>query len=85
MMLRRAIAATLVLLAVAAAPAAAQFTPGAAGGGDAFYPSGGNGGYDVKNYAVKLDYEPRNEQLAGDVTITARATAGSRPRTARMW
>ncbi len=74
MMLRRAIAATLVLLAVAAAPAAAQFTPGAAGGGDAFYPSGGNGGYDVTNYAVKLDYEPRNEQLAGDVTITARAT-----------
>jgi aminopeptidase N len=74
MILRRAIAAALVMLAVAAAPAAAQFTPGAAGGGDPFYPSAGNGGYDVKNYAVKLDYEPQNEQLAGDVTITARAT-----------
>jgi aminopeptidase N len=74
MIVRRSLAAALVLLAVAAAPAAAQFTPGAAGGGDAFYPSGGNGGYDVKNYAVKLDYEPQNEQLAGDVTITARAT-----------
>ena len=23
---------------------------------------------------MKLDYEPQNEQLAGDVTITARAT-----------
>ena len=28
----------------------------------------------MRNYALKLDYEPQNEQLAGDVTITARAT-----------
>jgi aminopeptidase N len=74
MILRRALAAALTLLVVAAAPAAAQFTPGAAGGGDPFYPNAGNGGYDVKNYDVKLDYAPQNEQLAGDVTITARAT-----------
>ena len=74
MILRRALAAALFLLAVAAAPAAAQFTPGAAGGGDPFYPNAGNGGYDVKKYDVKLDYAPQNEQLAGDVTITARAT-----------
>jgi aminopeptidase N len=74
MILRRALAAALTLLAVAAAPAAAQFTPGAAGGGDPFYPSAGNGGYDVKSYDVKLNYEPQNEQLAGDVTIAARAT-----------
>jgi len=73
MILRRALAAALVLLAVAAAPAAAQFTPGAAGGGDPFFPSAGNGGYDVKSYNVKLDYQPQNEQLAGDVTITAHA------------
>jgi aminopeptidase N len=74
MNLRQAFAAALVLLAVAATPAAAQFTPGAAGGGDPFYPSAGNGGYDVKSYTVKLDYEPQNEQLAGDVTIAARTT-----------
>jgi aminopeptidase N len=74
MTLRRAVAAALVLLAVAAAPAGAQFTPGAAGGGDPFFPSAGNGGYDVKSYDVKLDYQPQNEQLAGDVTIGARAT-----------
>src|SRR3954471_21805540 len=74
MILRPAVAAALVLLAVAAAPAAAQFTPGAAGGGDPFYPSAGNGGDDVSNYGVKLNYEPQNEQLAGDVTIAARAT-----------
>jgi aminopeptidase N len=59
---------------VSAAPAAADFTPGAAGGGDPFYPQAGNGGYDVQSYSVKLDYEPQNEQLAGDVTISARAT-----------
>ena len=67
-------AAVIVLFAVLAAPAAAQFTPGAAGGGDPFFPSAGNGGYDVKNYAVKIDYEPQNEQLDGDITISARAT-----------
>jgi aminopeptidase N len=70
------VAAVIVVSAVLAAPAAAQFTPGAAGGGDPFFPSAGNGGYDVQNYAVKIDYEPRNEQLDGDVTITARATQG---------
>ena len=54
-MVLRSLCAALVLLAVTAAPAAAQFTPGAAGGGDPFYPSGGNGGYEAKNYTVKLD------------------------------
>jgi aminopeptidase N len=74
MILRRALVAALFLFAVAVAPAAAQFTPGAAGGGDPFYPSAGNGGYDVRNYDVQLNYQPQNEQLAGDVTIAARAT-----------
>ena len=73
-MVLRSLSAALVLLVVSAPPAAAQFTPGAPGGGDPFYPSAGNGGYDVRNYSVKLDYEPQNEQLAGDVTIDARAT-----------
>ena len=45
MTLRRALAAALVLFAISAAPAAAQFTPGAAGGGDPFFPSAGNGYY----------------------------------------
>jgi aminopeptidase N len=66
--------AVAFLLAVVASPAWADFSPGAAGGGDPFFPSAGNGGYDVKSYDVKLDYEPQNEQLAGDVTISARAT-----------
>ena len=28
----------------------------------------------MTHYSLKLDYEPQNEQLDGDVTITARAT-----------
>jgi hypothetical protein len=73
-MLLRSLWAALVLFAVAAAPAAADFTPGADGAGDPFYPNAGNGGYDVSHYSLKLDYEPQNEQLAGDVSISARAT-----------
>jgi aminopeptidase N len=73
-MVLRAVSAAAVLLAVSAAPAAADFTPGADGAGDPFYPQAGNGGYDVRSYSLKLDYEPQNEQLDGDVTITARAT-----------
>jgi aminopeptidase N len=67
-------AAAVLVLVLFAAPAQADFTPGAAGAGDPFFPNAGNGGYDVRNYSLKLDYEPQNEQLDGDVTITASAT-----------
>jgi aminopeptidase N len=70
----RALCIAAALLAVTAAPAAAAFTPGSAGAGDPFFPQAGNGGYEVRHYSLKLDYEPQNEQLAGDVTINARAT-----------
>jgi len=70
----RALVTASLLIAVSAAPADAAFTPGAAGAGDPFFPQAGNGGYEVRHYSLKLDYEPRNEQLAGDATITARAT-----------
>jgi aminopeptidase N len=70
----RTFALSAALLAVSAAPASAAFTPGASGAGDPFYPQAGNGGYDVQNYSLKLAYEPQNEQLDGDVTITANAT-----------
>src|SRR5919107_4008467 len=70
----RSLVLSVAVLAVSASPAAAAFTPGAAGAGDPFYPQAGNGGYDVGHYALKLVYEPQNEQLDGDVTITARAT-----------
>jgi aminopeptidase N len=70
----RTLATAAALLALAAAPAAAAFTPGSDGAGDPFFPQGGNGGYEVSHYSLKLDYEPQNEQLAGDAAISARAT-----------
>jgi aminopeptidase N len=70
----RALSTAAAFLAVSAAPAAAAFTPGSDGAGDPFFPQAGNGGYDVRNYSLKLDYEPQNEELDGDVTITASAT-----------
>jgi aminopeptidase N len=70
----RALSSAAVLLAISAAPAAAAFTPGAAGAGDPFFPQGGNGGYEVRHYSLKLDYEPQNDQLDGRADISARAT-----------
>src|SRR5829696_1716741 len=73
-MVLRSFSAALVLFILSAASAQADFSPGADGAGDPFYPQAGNGGYDVRTYSIELDYEPQNEQLDGDVTITARAT-----------
>src|SRR5918999_1806113 len=70
----RSFALSPALLALSAPPAAAAFSPGAPGAGDPFYPQAGNGGYEARHYSLKLDYEPQNEQLDGDVRMTARAT-----------
>ena len=58
----------------APAASAVTFTPGAAGAGDPFFPLAGNGGYDVRNYSLRLDFEPRNNALSARAVITARAT-----------
>jgi aminopeptidase N len=64
-----------VLLAVAAPAApAAVFTPGSAGAGDPFFPFAGNGGYEVRHYSLRLDYEPQNNALDARAVISARAT-----------
>lgn len=47
---------------------------GAAGIGDSYYPFLGNGGYDVQNYAIKLDIDPATNAIQGSTTITAKAT-----------
>ncbi len=75
-MLRR----TLVLAALigtallaAAAPAAAhRWVEGAPGAGDPFFPNAGNGGYDVRHYALALDYEPSTEVLSGRAAVFTR-------------
>ena len=51
------------------------FAPGAAGAGDPYFPTYGNGGYDVANYRLKVRYDPASDRLDGVATITATATA----------
>jgi aminopeptidase N len=59
----------------AAAPALAD-TPvaGSPGGGDPFFPSAGNGGYDAQHYTLRLRYDQPAGSLAGHAVIVARAT-----------
>jgi aminopeptidase N len=64
----------------AAAPAgsapapAPHFAPGSEGVGDPYFPTYGNGGYDVASYDLKLRYDPKSGVLGGSATITATAT-----------
>ena len=69
------VSALLVLLAVAAAPAGAtRYVEGAPGAGDPFFEYAGNGGYDVKHYALDLEYVRETNELDGTARIVARAT-----------
>lgn len=49
-------------------------TPGAAGIGDPYYETLGNGGYDVDHYTIELDVEPETNVITGTTTIVAHAT-----------
>jgi aminopeptidase N len=71
---RVALVAAAALLAGAAIAGAASFTPGSPGLGDPMFANAGNGGYDVQNYNLKLDYAPSSRQLVASATITAKAT-----------
>jgi hypothetical protein len=56
------------------ATSAPTFTPGSEGIGDPYFPTYGNGGYDVAAYDLKLRYDPKSGELEGSATITATAT-----------
>jgi aminopeptidase N len=73
---RRSIALAAVLASAAVAPASAQ-TPvvGAPGLGDPYFPLAGNGGYDVRHYALDLDYERTANRLDATAVIAATATS----------
>jgi aminopeptidase N len=58
----------------AAGRSASVFTPGAEGIGDPYFPTYGNGGYDVQGYDLNLRYDPASGELSGSATITATAT-----------
>lgn len=47
---------------------------GAEGIGDPYFPTFGNGGYDVARYHLKVRYDPASDQLTGSAVITATAT-----------
>ncbi|NBE52882.1 M1 family metallopeptidase [Streptomyces boluensis] len=65
-----AFVATLMLAIPASA---ADYTPGAPGIGDAYYPASGNGGYDVSHYDLRLKYQPKTDLIEGTATILATA------------
>ncbi|WP_030739456.1 M1 family metallopeptidase [Streptomyces sp. NRRL S-31] len=67
-----ALAAASLLLAIPAS--AASHTPGAPGIGDPYYPDYGNGGYDVSHYDLRLQYQPKTDELEGTATILAKTT-----------
>lgn len=77
-MRKRVITSTAVVLGLMLAiPAsAAGAGPGDPGIGDPYYPTYGNGGYDVSHYDLNLDYRPATDRLSGTATITATATQG---------
>ena len=58
-----------VPLAASAAPA-----PGAPGAGDPYFPTQGNGGYDVRSYQLRVAFSPADQQLSGTAHIAAVAT-----------
>jgi aminopeptidase N len=68
------LAVAAVLTAGAGGARAATFSPGSPGLGDPFFPLAGNGGYDVRDYALTLDYDPSANLLQASATISARAT-----------
>ncbi|MFJ6251502.1 MULTISPECIES: M1 family metallopeptidase [unclassified Streptomyces] len=72
-------AAVLAVLAVLAggctgATGGVRGAPGSAGLRDPYFPKLGNGGYDVRHYALSLAYDPATGRLDGTAEITARAT-----------
>jgi aminopeptidase N len=73
---RMFVRAAVVAGALCLAPAGlgASFAPGSDGLGDPMFPLAGNGGYDVSNYSLTLDYTPAGNRLVGTAVITAHAT-----------
>jgi aminopeptidase N len=60
-----------------ASPEPSPATPaveGAPGIGDSYYPTLGNGGYDVQNYAIMMEVDPSTNNVNSSTTITANAT-----------
>jgi aminopeptidase N len=71
----RVTAAACCAIAFLAAPAVAGSDgAGAPGVGDEYFPTYGNGGYDVSHYDVQVRYQPADDSLRGTTTIVAKPT-----------
>ena len=73
-LLRTVLVALLIMAAAAPAASAAPSTVGASGAGDPYFPFAGNGGIDVRDYSLKLAYDPGTRRLEGTATLTIAAT-----------
>jgi aminopeptidase N len=61
--------------AQAVEPDGAAGTIGSAGIGDPYYPTAGNGGYQVDSYAIDLDYDPDSNNLQSTALINGTVTS----------
>ncbi|MEZ5091382.1 M1 family metallopeptidase [Nocardioides sp.] len=68
--------AAIAATAAVALPSAAYAvpSPGADGAGDPYFPTYGNGGYDVGHYDIHVDYGVATHKLKGVTTVKATAT-----------
>lgn len=64
----------LVCLLMVGAVAAQDAEPGAEGLGDSYFPTLGNGGYDVTHYLIDLAADIDTNEISGSVTVSAEAT-----------
>ncbi|MGW4640980.1 M1 family metallopeptidase [Sphaerisporangium sp. NPDC004334] len=55
-------------------PGGPRYSAGAPSVGDPYFPSEGNGGYDVRHYDVVFSYDPATKRMDATTTITAVAT-----------
>ncbi|MGW0518815.1 M1 family metallopeptidase [Crossiella sp. NPDC003009] len=69
-----ALGAVATTLALGAGTALAAPEPGKDGVGDPYYPTDGNGGYDVSKYDLNLSYNPGSKLLDATAKITAKTT-----------
>jgi aminopeptidase N len=64
----------LLVLLVSGVTLAQDAGPGDPGIGDSYFPTLGNGGYDVTHYTIDLDADLNSGEISGSVTIAAEAT-----------
>jgi aminopeptidase N len=65
---------TLQAAGTSAPPTSMLPGSGSALSGDPYFPSNGNGGYDVQHYTISLEIDPQGGRITGDTVVDAVAT-----------